>query len=407
MWTPSWTDAAPRPRPNTRTTLKDKFTGMGLPPGEIHRPEPQSGNGKPLPWKWRDSCSNNWRKPFPGIRNPAQNLSSPLLNDMNRPYYGMLGTVADIQKKKAANTLHVLNKAAIWMPRSPCCSPSSEIIAVSRNASTPASAVGRSSTAGISCTTPRKRRCRTARSSSSTRTGRKITETFRCRKATKFTAGKKADGSDLCYATAEKAYIIPARILAAYALSAKGNHLHITPLLNKEQESLPLVRCRQSRSQGIEYGWLLTSRSSRSVGGQTHRNRQFPSGYPQRYPDARPSGMHAIYPANQRQRGLGADDIYTGLRARDPFTRLTFTLSEGDEAPAACTDELHGITTGHPSLRILFADRELPQTLRIESITVATEVTGIHNFTLIGSRGQLDPRNRSTRSVRRANGTTG
>lgn len=56
--------------------LKDKFTGWACRLGKyIDRSRSQATES--LPWKWQDSCSNNWRKPFPGIRNPAQNLSSP------------------------------------------------------------------------------------------------------------------------------------------------------------------------------------------------------------------------------------------------------------------------------------------------------------------------------------------
>lgn len=56
--------------------LKDKFTGWAAAWGNTSTGAAVRQR-KALPWKWQDSCSNNWRKPFPGIRNPAQNLSSP------------------------------------------------------------------------------------------------------------------------------------------------------------------------------------------------------------------------------------------------------------------------------------------------------------------------------------------
>ena len=370
--------------------LKDKFTGWACRLGKyIDRSRSQATESPAV--EVAGQLLEQLEKAVPRNTEPRPKSFFTPLNDMNRPYYGMLGTVADIQKKggeyitriEQSGDLDASLALLLTFVRNYCC------IAERFNArfcnwaefyrrnilhDTPKTAVQDSTLIVID---PDRK---------------KITETFPLPKGTKFTAGKKADGSDLCYATAEKAYIIPARILAAYALSAKGNRLHITPLLNKEQESAcPLFDAANPAARALEYGWLLTSRSLvLSEGRRTVTVRLMlatPTDTPM--PDL-PACTPFILQISGSEGWV--QTTYTPDYGQETRSlRLTFTLSEGDEAPAACTDELHGITTGHPSLRILFADRELPQTLRIESITVATEVTGIHNFTLIGESGQLDP----------------
>ena len=240
--------------------LKDKFTGWACRLGKyIDRSRSQATESPAV--EVAGQLLEQLEKAVPRNTEPRPKSFFTPLNDMNRPYYGMLGTVADIQKKggeyitriEQSGDLDASLALLLTFVRNYCC------IAERFNArfcnwaefyrrnilhDTPKTAVQDSTLIVID---PDRK---------------KITETFPLPKGTKFTAGKKADGSDLCYATAEKAYIIPARILAAYALSAKGNRLHITPLLNKEQESAcPLFDAANPAARALEYGWLLTSRS--------------------------------------------------------------------------------------------------------------------------------------------------
>lgn len=317
------------------------------------------------------------------------------LNDMNRPYYGMLGTVADIQQKggeyitriEQSGDMDASLALLLTFVRNYCG------IAERFNArfggwaefyrrnilhDTPKAAVQDSTLIVIA---PDRK---------------KIAETFPLPNGTEFTAGKKADGSDLCYATTEKAYIVPAHIHAAYALFGKDCCLYITPLLNKEQESTcSLFDGTNPAAKALEYGWLIASRSLVLSEGRCTVTVSFLLATLKDTPTPDfPAYTEGTKPFILQISGSEGwvQTAYTPDYGKDTrLLRLTFTLNEGDEAPTACTDELHGIATGYPALRILFADRGLPQTLHIESITLATEVTGIRDFTLIGESGQIDP----------------
>ena len=225
-------------------------------------------------------------------------------------------------------------------------------------------------------------------------------ETFPLPAGTKFIAGKKADGSDLYYATTEKAYIVPARLRAACALFRKGDRLHTAPLSGDGQgNAFPLFDPNNPGATTFEYGWLVTSRSLVLSEGRRTVTIRF-------FLHTKDTGPAPDLPAFDRD----ADSFVLQISGSGGWTRQTYTsdydrdtrslafeitLPEGGEAPAACTEELHGIATGYPALRILFAGRErldrLPAGLYIREIRIGTVVEGIRNFTLIGDTGQADP----------------
>lgn len=323
---------------------------------------------------------------------------STLLSDTNQPYYSMLGTVADIQQKgdeyiariESSGDLDASLALMLTFVRSYCGIAErfndrfggwAEFYRKNILHDTPREAVQDNTYIAIE---PDRE---------------KSAETFPLPKGTKFAAGKKADGSDLYYATTEKTYIVPARIHAAYSLFCKNNRLHTAPLPDKEPENIyPLFDTANPAATALEYGWLVTSRSLTLSEGRRTVTVGFylttKGGNPMPDLSALAGGSSCFI--LQLSSGEGwRQTAYTSEYDKDVRSlRFAITLNEGEEAPAACTEELHGITTGYPALRILFADRllldTLPQTLHIEEIGIATEVEGIRNFTLIGESGQTD-----------------
>ncbi len=250
-----------------------------------------------------------------------------------------------------------------------------------------------------------------------------ISGTFQLPKGTRFLAGQNADGADLIYATTEKAYIVPAHVRAVYSLFRKDGILHIAPASDGEQDDAhAMFDTKNSAAVASEYGWLLTSRSlvlsegKRIISVSIHLEGTDGVARPDlSYLDGNKSAF--------RLQMSGADGwlpMTYDLRHNSSACSLcfTFTMAEGMEAPAACVEEIHGITTEYPALRILFADTRLPETSRdaslagtrptnaspsdtrttdtpfaglcIKGITITTEVEGIRNFTLIGESGQMD-----------------
>lgn len=225
-------------------------------------------------------------------------------------------------------------------------------------------------------------------------------ETFPLPKGTRFIAGQNADGFDLLYATTEKAYIVPAHIHSVHTLFSKENRLHKTSLPAGEQpdNDFPLFDT-ENPATALEHGWMLASRSlvlsegRRTVTVSIHLDRTDETVMPDLIPfNGDTSAFILQLSGNEGWR----QKKYSIKTSRGQgFIRFTFTLDEGEEAPAVCTEELHGIATEYPALRILFSDKKnfdtLPEDLFIRGINIDTEVEGIRNFTLIGESGQADP----------------
>lgn len=226
-------------------------------------------------------------------------------------------------------------------------------------------------------------------------------ETFPLPKGTRFIAGQNADGSDLLYATTEKAYIVPAHIHSVHTLFSKESRLHKAPLLTGERQGndFPLFDAENPAATALEHGWMLASRSlvlsegRRTVIVSIHLNRTEENVMPDLSAFNDDTSAFIL----QLSGNEGWQQKEYGIKAshEQGIIRFTFTLDEDEEAPAACTEELHGIATKYPALRILFAGKEfsdtLPDDLFIKGININTEVEGIRNFTLIGETGQADP----------------
>lgn len=225
--------------------------------------------------------------------------------------------------------------------------------------------------------------------------------TFPLPAGTAFLAGKKADGSDLLYATTEKAYIVPARLRSVHSLSGKEGRLYVATLPAGGQDApCPLFDTKNRAASVLEYGWLLTSRSLvLSEGRRTVTvSIRLESGEEGSIPGLSSLNGNTSAFILQLSGGEGWRQKEEYTMEADPghgILRLAATLDESEEAPVPCTEELHGIATVYPALRILFADREimdaLPHELSIKEITLHTEVDGIRDFTLIGESGQADP----------------
>ncbi len=222
-------------------------------------------------------------------------------------------------------------------------------------------------------------------------------EPFRLPAGTGFSAGQQADGSDRIYATVETNCIVPARIHTAYALHREHGALQAVPAMNPDDgKDRPLFSAKHPASAPLEYGWLLSSRSLLLSEGRRRVTIRFDFDPTDNRPE-RPflAGNSAAFRLQTSSSAGWTDRTYDcSYDAESHSLQFRFTLEEGDEAPIACTEALHGIDTEHPALRLLFADRTETEALsgvHIIGIGLCTEVKNIRHFTLIGESGQADP----------------
>lgn len=71
-----------------------------------------------------------------------------------------------------------------------------------------------------------------------------------------------------------------------------------------------------------------------------------------------------------------------------------FTIAQDGTVPTPCTEEMHGMTTEYPVLRIRTNNDNCPYNwvnkLKFDAIEIQTEVTGICNFTFYNELGEVD-----------------
>lgn len=331
---------------------------------------------------------------------PRPQYSSARMNTANQPYYRMLGVVKDIQKKgeeyiariELGGDMDASLSLLLTFVRNYCgiaerfnarFSGWAEFYRKNILHDTPKGAVQDSTYIVIEPDRTRK------------------AETFPLPQGTKFIAGQNSDGSDLLYATTEKAYIVPAHISSVHTLFSKESRLHKVLLLTGEEpdDNFPLFDTENPVATALEHGWMLATRSlvlsegRRTVTVSILLDRTDEAAMPDL--SASNGDTSAFILQLSGSEGWRQKEYSLKASREQSVIGFTFTLTEGEEAPAVCTEELHGIDTKYPALRILFTDKEktdlLPSGLYIHAITINTEVKGIRNFTLIGESGQAAP----------------
>lgn len=214
---------------------------------------------------------------------------------------------------------------------------------------------------------------------------------------TRFLAGKNADGTERIYATVEKESFVRARVRSLRALSPEGGRICVRAVgEGAPGADRPLFTPGHPAAVPWECGWLLASRSLLLSEGRRTVTIRFElepaAGGPDLSSLADDRGSFSLQIS-----GSAGWHALDGDLSCDPAARalqFRFTLEEDGEAPAVCTEALHGIGTEYPAVRLLFAGggrAELLSGARIGTIRIRTEVAGIRRFTLVGESGPADP----------------
>lgn len=376
--------------------LKDKFTGWArrleeyIRQSRSTRPDsPAIGVAEALLGQIEDA--------LPQEESDRDTYLSPLLDATNRPYYRMLGTVEDIQRKageyidriEQAGDMDASLALLLTFIRNHC----GIISRFNKRFSGWADFYRRNILHDTSQLPVQDSTYIVIKPDRET-----TSETFALPEGTKFAAGAKADGTELHYATTAKAYIVPAHIHTAYALFRKDGRLHTSPLPEgKQADTTPLFDADTPDAVPLEYGWLITSRSlvlsegTRTVTVSLHLDAEGNDPSPGLSAFAEDTKSFIL----QVSGGEGWTTKEYTLDSDHHSLAFEITLKEDEEAPVVCTEEVHSISTGYPALRILFADRKLPDTLpselHLKEIRIHTRVEGIRNFILRGETGDMDP----------------
>ena len=209
-------------------------------------------------------------------------------------------------------------------------------------------------------------------------------EGFTLKEGTAFAAG-----DDLLYKTTQDKYISPMRCVQADAISlpnpSRGGAyiqaLHFDDASNAEVlftggEALRTGWQIESSMLVLEEGRRDVTVSLRLKDGNTPTDTGKKQGFTLEYSTA--DGWTTV----NAECGLSSDEL-----------RFGFTIERDGAAPSPCMEETHGIATAYPALRILTSEKDYPtwaEGLEFESECIETNVSGIHNFTLINELGETD-----------------
>lgn len=218
-------------------------------------------------------------------------------------------------------------------------------------------------------------------------------KTFSLPAGTRFNAGENADGDPLYYSLTEKSYIVPTTIKSVRTIFPQRRKIITAPLALDSTDNNTLFSTTTPANTQQELGWALSSPMFSLAEGE------------------RKVFLYFILD--------GATDIARLLAGASPFCLFTsgsegwterihtasyervgnyllfsFTIVGGEEALAPCSSDIHGIDTEYPAVRILID--EIPAigvditSIKFKDIQIRVSVSDIRTFSLYSDVGEMD-----------------
>ena len=202
---------------------------------------------------------------------------------------------------------------------------------------------------------------------------------FTLEKGTAFPAGEET-----VYRTGNPEYISPVRCTEVHAIHLQGETLHKSPLL-PDGETQPADSLFPD-GQPVYLGWQIES-PMLVLGEGKHE-------VCIRFHLTADSALSDSLPENAVTLQLSGEEGWTGQPCRcnieNNLLCISFTVEQTDTAITACTEEVHGMDTAYPALRILTARPQWASHLRFSRVEIEVKASGIRNFTFSNELGEAD-----------------
>ncbi|MDR0893027.1 MAG: hypothetical protein LBN24_10490 [Mediterranea sp.] len=215
------------------------------------------------------------------------------------------------------------------------------------------------------------------------------TELFTLPAGTRFAAGSWPDGSERFYLLDNLSYVTPVVIHSAIVLFEQNQRLYTVPV------DAPLQEARE-----LAYGWVLTSEALVLDEGK----RTVTIGFVLEANDEISATEFAASVAERQKafaleisgsEGWVGHDYTLSINYEHTLLMFQFTLEGDEEVPATCQQELHGIASSYPAVRIRANDRKSllgwADEVRFTDVVIDLDIQDIRHFTLAGDEGELDP----------------
>ena len=193
-----------------------------------------------------------------------------------------------------------------------------------------------------------------------------------------------AAGEDLTYKTTQREYINPMRCVGAHALHKDKDGVHIQKL-NIEDTST--AETLFTGGEELRTGWQIESPMLVLEEGRREVEIRFVL-YKAQTDGGTKQGFTVEYATAE---GWTNAKVKCELSGNE--LAFSFTIERDGIAPTPCTQDLHGIATAYPALRILTTNKDYPtwaDGLNFREVRITVEVNGIRNFTFLNELGEAD-----------------
>ncbi|WP_291528280.1 hypothetical protein [Bacteroides sp. UBA939] len=186
-------------------------------------------------------------------------------------------------------------------------------------------------------------------------------------------------GAESVYKTEKEEYISPMQCVEADAVYPDKEVLYKHPLLQGTEQPF-------AHGKALYIGWQIESPMLVLEEGKRKVTVLFSLTGNSVLPDSFPADALALQ--------LSSEEGWTERTCRygieDGQLVVHFTIGQEEAVPTACTEEIHGMATEYPALRLLTDQPRWASRLSIDNVEIQAEVTGIRNFTLKNELGEAD-----------------
>ena len=193
-----------------------------------------------------------------------------------------------------------------------------------------------------------------------------------------------AAGEDLTYKTTQREYISLMRCVGAQAVHKDKSGVHIQKL-NIEDTSTAETLFAEDKE--LRTGWQIESPMLVLEEGRREVEIRFVL-YKAQTDGGTKQGFTVEYATAE---GWTNAKVKCELSGNE--LAFSFTIERDGIAPTPCTQDLHGIATAYPALRILTTNKDYPtwaDGLNFREVRITVEVNGIRNFTFLNELGEAD-----------------
>lgn len=220
-----------------------------------------------------------------------------------------------------------------------------------------------------------------------------VNKTFSLPMGTRFVAGESTEGNTQYYSLAEKAYVVPTILESAHTLFQQGTRVITAPIALEGKDNGVLFKNNNPANKQQELGWAIASPMLLLAEGTRNVSLRFMmAGRMDLAQSVADNTTFRLFISNED--GWTERELSVVYNKQEECLLFTFTIADGDNPLSVCSKDIHGIDTAYPTVRILVNDLPINVTemasVLFRDIQIKVEVSDIRTFSLYSEVGEMD-----------------